>query len=564
MRFWKPYLAVVLASFSINLIGLAVPLFSMNVYDRVVPNNAFDTLWALTIGISIAVFIDFLLRLGRSAILEIAGRSIDISSSSDLVESLLTAPFSQQLDKKPFIVQSFFEVSPLRDVLSSTALSVLVDLPFVAIYLIAIYSIGGPIVWIPVLGMIAIFFLTVVGHKAHKSWMNESAFAETQKRALSVEILANVTRIKAVSATDWFGSRWVRRVEQSARAMAAYSLLSAVVSNLTLVTIQGCYVGTIVYGVYLISNLHMTMGGLIAISILSSRSLSPLVPIFALLGNLERSKNTLRELGSLLHDAHAARRMKTTGDTQMRAFRAINSTHTAPRIELRSAGFSYGEDTKASISDLNLTIRPGEHIGIIGPIGSGKTTLFNILSGAIYPTSGSILLNSMEPTESDFLDYRMCLAAVEQDNSLFNATIAENLALGRDLPDSETLEAVAALTGLDQILKKLPKGLSSEVGNGGAHLSGGQRQIVRLTRALLMERPITILDEPTASLDRETEARLLANLKDRWRDRTLIIFTHRRPPLSLVDRIVVLSEGRLFSDMPAFEMQKKFINPTSD
>lgn len=563
LEFWKPYLAVILASLSINLIGLGIPLFAMNVYDRVVPNNAFDTLWALTIGVAIALSIDFLLRLSRSVILEIAGRTIDISSSSDLVKSVLTAPFSRQLEKKPFIVQSFFEVSPLRDVLSSTALSVLVDLPFVAIYLVAIYMIGGSVVWVPLIGILSICILSIAGHKAHKSSVQASAIAEAQKRALSVEILGNVTRIKSMDATDWFGSRWIRQMENSSRAMATNTLLSAVVSNLTLVVIQGSYVGTIVYGVYLISNLQMTMGGLIAVSILSSRSLSPLVPMFALLGNLDRSKNTLEELGVLLREAYTARKAKAESAGDLRLFKAITSPNTAARIELRSASFAYN-DFKPAISELSLTIKPGEHVGIIGPIGSGKTTLFNILTSALYPTSGSFLINGIEPSEEDTADYRACLAAVEQENSLFNGTLADNLALGRELPDSNRLETIARLTGLDEILKKLPKGLSTDVGADGENLSGGQRQIVKLTRALLMDRPIAILDEPTASLDHETEALLLANLKDYWRDRSLIIFTHRRPPLALVDRIIVLSDGKVFSDMPASEMERRFYSKSAE
>lgn len=534
------FFSVIVASILANLFVVATPLFTMNVYDRVVPNNALDTLWVFAAGIAIIYIFDALMRFIRSYLLEIAGKKSDIIMSSILFEQVLNL----RMDRWPKSVGAFAnnlrDFESIRNFFTASTIATLVDLPFAALFLVIIWYIGGPIVVVPIIVITLLLIYSGLLIRPLRDSVEATFEASANKNAHLIESLHSIQTIKTLGASHH--SQWVW--EESTGQIAAKSMKARLMSgSITVVTnllVQINTVALIIYGVYLISDSALSLGGLIAVVMLSSRAVSPMGQIAGLITNFQQTRTAYSALNDLMNNP-----VERPEDKQFVRRPAFEGA-----IEFQHVGFSYPEAQRASLSDVNLVIKPGEHVGIIGRIGSGKTSITKLIVGLYDPTEGSISIDGIDINQIDPADLRHHIGFLSQDIELMRGTIRDNLAF-KDLhiSDDRLLE-VASICGVDQFVNKLPMGFDTPVGEHGVALSGGQRQSIALGRALLLDEPIVILDEPTNSMDNTTEAAIRKRLYQYTRDKTLILVTHKAAMLELVERLVVIEEGRVVMDGP--------------
>ena len=534
------FASVILASVLVNLFVVATPLFTMNVYDRVVPNDALDTLWVLAIGVLLVFTFDALLRHIRTYLLEVAGKKSDVIMSSILYEQTMNL----QMDQWPKSVGAFAnnlrDFESIRNFLTASTIATLVDIPFSVIFLTVVAYIGGPLVAIP---MITIALLLVYSFSIIKPLREsiESTFeAAAQKHSHLIESLSNIQTIKTLGASHH--SQWVW--EESTGEIAAKSMRARILSGsvhvVTQLVMQINTVGIIYYGVYQITDLELSLGGLIAVVMLSSRAVAPMGQIASLITNFQQTRTAYHALNALMGQP-----VERPEDKQF-----VRRPGFDGRIQLKSVNFSYPEMEKATLTDVSLHIHPGEHVGIIGKVGSGKTSITKLIMGLYRPTEGTILVDDIEINQIDPADLRHNIGYLSQDVSLMSGSIRDNIVFKDPHIDDERLIEVSEISGVSQFVNKLPMGFDTPVGEQGAWLSGGQRQSIALGRALLLDEPILILDEPTNSMDNTTEAIIRENLFAYTRDKTLILVTHKAPMLDLVERLVVIDDGRIVMDGP--------------
>lgn len=541
---WDAYLGVLLASFIINCLGVLLPLFAMNVYDRVVPNNAIETLAALSLGILIAISLDFILRLIRFFLLSYSSIVIDDKISSETVAALLFEPAHKSSRSKSLIYQSIIEASPVRGLLSANGLSLIVDLPFCGIYLVIVFIIAGNLFWIPLIAVSALLTLVIIAYIVERSKMVEFGNKTLQKKSYAFEIINNLSRIKLLNARQRFLDRWKTVNVASHQAQFASDVTHGLVTLLSTFVMQLSYVAIVIFGVLKISQLELTLGGLIAVSILSTRFLSPIPSLLGFLVNVKRSQFSIREIGDVLESVE-----KQSAKMALADLPRLPPNETF-HIEIRNGRKSFSEPSNAGvILDLSLQVMPGEHIAIMGRVGAGKTTLFNILNRSETLNSGTLLLNGIDSNKVNYDDFLSNISALDQVNTLFDGSVYENLAIGGQVEASEiTNNPALELVGLNSLVRSLPMGLNTQVGGGGRFISGGQRQLIRLSKIIIDDKPTIFLDEPSTGLDKDGEAQLIQGIKDLWKTKTLVLCTHRISFLELVDRVIVLSEGRIVID----------------
>jgi len=540
------FLSVILASVMINLFILATPLFTMNVYDRVVPNDAIETLWVLAVGVLIVYTFDTVMRFMRTYLLEIAGKKSDIIMSSILFEQTLNL----RMDSWPKSVGSFAsnlrDFESIRNFFTATTIATLVDLPFAFIFLIVIGYIGGAMVAIPMLIMAALLTFGFLIIKPLSESIEATYEASANKHAHLVESLHNIQTIKTLGASHH--AQWVW--EESSGQIAGKSMRSRMLSGsivvVTNLMVQLNTVLLIVYGIYLIGDLELSLGGLIAVVMLSSRAVAPMGQIAALITSFQQTRTAYNTLNNLMDlpverpdDKNFVRRPYFHG-----------------AFEFRKVNFSYPDSPRGSLTDISLVIKPNEHVGIIGKVGSGKTTLTKLMIGLYEATEGSISVDGTDIKQIDPADLRHHMGYLSQDVELMRGTIRDNLAYKDPQIADERLIEVAEVCGLDQFVNKLPMGFDTQVGEQGIALSGGQRQSIALGRSLLLDEQIVVLDEPTNSMDNTTESEIRNRLYDYTRDKTLILVTHKAPMLELVERLIVVDEGRIVMDGPKLKVLK--------
>jgi len=548
-KFYSAYISVLAASLTLNLLCLAVPLFAMNVYDRVVPNNAFETLWALGLGVLLALSLEFLLRVTRYAVLEYAGRSIDAQTSSLLVQNMLLSFGSRDCQEQPFIKQSIFEISPLRELFSAATVSVLADLPFCLLFIAVIFILGGNLGFVALSSAVILALVALGGSLVQQSILQKTVQNELRRKNLGNEILDNLETFQLHSANDWALNRWKKITDLSVKSTYKSQQVIGFITSFNQLILQFSYVCNVIFGVYLISNLELSVGALIAISMLSSRALVPIASIFSGISAISRGRMIVKEISFVFKERNTTKLSEIT--ELIYEQNDYFNKNKINKLELRDISLAYRGQPNQALSGVNLKINQGERVAIIGKVGAGKTSLFRILAGLVPPTHGNYLINDIDKNLLSEIDFLKCIHAVEQKNILFNGNVSDNLLLDFPQISDGKFSEIAALTCLDGVLQTLPKGISTEVGLSGANLSGGQRQIVRLTRSLIRGRDggIFLWDEPTSSLDRSTEARFIKGMSSALTENsTLILFSHRRPILDLVDRIVVLSEGTIVAD----------------
>ncbi|MEM7564786.1 MAG: type I secretion system permease/ATPase, partial [Pseudomonadota bacterium] len=538
------FASVLISSVLINLFILATPMFTMNVYDKVVPNDALETLWVLALGIVIIYLFDTLLRFIRTYLLEIAGKKSDIIMSSILFSHVLNL----KMDQWPVSIGAFAsqlrEFESIRNFFTASTIAALVDLPFAVIFLLVIYYIGGPMIAVPLIVIALLLLYSLVLAKPLKTSVEATYEATATKNAHLIETLHSIKTVKTLGASNY--SQWVWEENSGSianRSMRARVLSSsiAVVTNLL---VQFNTVCLIIFGIYRISDLELSLGGLIAIVMLSSRAVGPMGQIASLITSFEQTRTAFASLDELMQ--------KPVERPEGKSYVRRPSFEGA--VQFKNLSFVYPESQKTSLNDISFKIKPGEHVGIIGKVGSGKTTLLKLIIGLYQADSGSISIDNIDCNQIDPADLRKHIGYLSQDIELLRGTIRQNIAYKDLHANDDMLLQAAKISGVDLFVNQLPQGFDTEVGEQGAFLSGGQRQAIALGRAVLLNEPLLILDEPTNSFDNTTESIVKKRLYEYTRDRSLILVTHKAPMLDLVERIIVMDEGRIVLDGPKEEV----------
>jgi len=538
------FASVLLSSILINLFILATPMFTMNVYDKVVPNDAIATLWVLVAGIVIVYLFDTLLRFVRTYLLEIAGKKSDIIMSSILFAQVLNLKMDQWPPSIGAFASQLRDFESIRNFFTASTMATLVDLPFAIIFLLVIYYIGGPMIAVPLIIIALLMLYSFILVKPLKASVEATYQASANKNAHLIETLRTIKTVKALGVANY--SQWIW--EESSGTIANRSMRARMLSSsITVVTnlmVQFNTIGLIVFGIYRIGDLELSLGGLIAIVMLASRAVGPMGQIAALITSFEQTKTAFRSLDELMQKS--IERPEGKSYVRRPAFEGA--------ISFRNADFSYPESSRKSLSGISFKIKAGEHVGIIGKVGSGKTTLMKLIIGLYQAQNGSIAIDNIDINQIDPADLRRNIGYLSQDIELLRGSIRENLAYKDLQVNDEKLLMAAAVSGVDLFVNQLPQGFDTQVGEDGGFLSGGQKQAIALGRAVLLNEPLLILDEPTNSFDNTTESIIKQRLYEYTRDRTLLLVTHKAPMLDLVERLIVIDEGHIVMDGPKQEV----------
>ena len=545
--FWGPVLAqrfvyrdVLWAALLVNLFALAFPIFSMNVYDRVVPNHATETLWVLAIGVTLVLASDLFIRLLRSHFVDEASARIDVQISATLMERVL----GMRLENRPQSVGSFaanmrgFE--QVRDFIASSTVTALIDLPF-ALLFVGVMAWISPWLVLPVIGVFLLILVSgyVFQHRLHE--LSQSSYqAAAQRNATLIESLTGIETIKSQGAESLIQSRWERANQYLSTLNVKMRSMSATAMYSTATLQQFVSVCVILIGVYLISERQLTMGGMIAATMLAGRALAPAGQIVGLLMQYQGARTAMTSLEQIM--AQPVERPEGSHFIQRPEFKG--------EIEFRHVSFAYPGQQGQSLDDVSFRINPGERVALIGKVGSGKTTLQKLIMGLYQPTSGAILFDGIDMRQLDPADVRRNLACVSQDITLFYGSLRENITFGMPHARDDAIVAAAETAGLSEFVQRHPQGFDMQVGERGELLSGGQRQGVGIARAVLHNAPLLLLDEPTSAMDFSTEALVTQRMQAFTEGKTVVLVTHRTSMLAFVDRVIVVDQGRIVADGP--------------
>lgn len=534
------YRDVLAAALLINLFALAMPLFTMNVYDRVVPNFAVETLWMLTFGLGLVLGVDYVVRLMRGYFIDLASSRIDVKLSALIMERML----GMRLEERPPSVgahaATLRSFETIRDFIASATVTAVIDLPFALLFLVVVAWISWPLALAPIVGMAVVFaYSYVMQDRMHR--LAETTFrAANQRNGTLVEALTGLETIKAHGAERVMQTRLEQASVFLSRTSAQLRLLSASVTNGVSTISQLTSIVMVVGGVYLIHENMLTMGGLIAATMLSGRALGPLAQVVA-----------------LLMQYHSARMALTSLEASMQAQRErpdesrfLHREHLAGDITFKDVQFAYPGREQPTLRGIDLSIRAGDKVVVLGRVGSGKTTLQRLMLGLYQPTGGTIAIDGIDLRQIDPADLRRNVGYVAQDPLLFYGTLRDNIAIASPHADDAAVLAAAELAGLAGFVNAHPQGFAMQIGERGETLSGGQRQAVAIARAALLDPSILFLDEPTGSMDFASEAQFKERLRAYAGNRTLVVVTHRSSLLDLATRIVVMDEGKIVADGP--------------
>ncbi len=534
------YSNVILAAILVNVLTLAGTFFTMNVYDRVVPNQAYVTLWALAIGTALAMTFEFLGRQLRSYLVDVAGKKADLVLGAMLFRQAMDI----RLEIKPASPGAFAnqlrEFESLREFATSTTVAALTDLPFVFLFVAVIAMIGGVLAWVPVI-IIPIVVLIGLGiQKPLSRYMKENMRESSLKHGLLIESIEGMETLKATNSQGWMQKRWEDYSALSAMTSMKTRLLTAWATNLVSYVQQLDTVILVVWGTYLIGEGKLSMGALIGVVILAGRAVSPLAQVVGLAVRYQHAKASLVVLNGLM--------AKPTDRDPKLNYLPRNRFYGSLRLE--NAGFTYPMQKLPALEGLNFELAPGDRVAVIGRIGSGKSTLMRLLSSLYLPTQGSVYADNIDLRQIDPADVHHNIGLVTQDCKLFYGTLRENIMMSAPYSSPEQFLYAAKISGIEMIAARHPRGFEMQIGEGGEGLSGGQRQLVALARCLLAKNPIVLMDEPTSAMDGQTEAIFIEQLHKEMAGRTLIIATHRMSLLALVNRVMVLDNGKLIVDGP--------------
>ncbi len=537
---WRIYRDVFVASFLINIFGLVSPFFVLIVYDRVIPNNAFETLWVLAIGVSIVYVFAVILRGLRAYFIDEAGKVATLKMSAVLFQKVLNL----RLEVRPQSIGSFSknlqEFESVRDFITSVSITALIDMPFVVLALLVVWYIGGQIVFVHIGAMILLLVYSLIIQIPLQKAVETSFKASSQKNAILVEGLVGLESIKMLGAESQIQRAWEEAVSYITKWSIRARLLSASMNFFSFFINSMLIVVVVVVGVYMISKGHLTQGGLIALVIVSRQTIAPMSQVANLATRYHRAKMALATLNQIMDLPVERPEGKTF----------LHRAQLKGDIEVKNLDFAYPNQTVKTLNNISLKIKSGEKIGIIGPIGSGKTTFGKLLLGLYEPLGGMVNMDGIDIRQIDPADLRHSIGYVSQDITLFRGTVRDNITMGAHDVDDSTILRVAELSGVSEFIKKNALGFDMGVEETGRGLSGGQKQCVALARAMLYDPPVLVLDEPTSNMDNRTEVLLRDNLSKVIENKTLILITHRASLLAMVDRILVIDNGTIVADGP--------------
>jgi len=534
------FMEAMLATVIISLIGLASSLYSMQVYDRVIPNYGLDTLWVLTIGVLLAVALELLMKHVRALMVDRACKAID----EELSDVFFSRALAIRMDQRPRTIGTFaaqvrmFE--SVRNFLTSTTLFVFADLPFAFFFVAIIAWIAGPLALIPLALLPVSLIVGLMFTRPVARLTVQNAAESTLKNGLLIESIDGAETLKSLAAEPLFRQRWNDLTRQMSASELETKSLTGLSSHLSQSIQQVSYVGLVFAGVYAINAGELTMGGLIACSIISGRALTPFAQVAAVLVQWQHARAALLGLEPIV---------QLPADDQLNDEQVVRPQGCRGEIRLEAVRYAYDEALEVLHVDA-LSVQPGERVAIIGQIGSGKSTLLKLLSGLHRPGAGRVFLDDVDMAHLEKNHLRQHIHYLPQHARLFNGTLRENLLLGADDPGDDSILQAAQATGLDQFIAQHPRGLGLILSEGGQGLSGGQRQLVTLTRLLMRPARVLLLDEPTAAIDGPLEERVMQAVLSRDPGATLIMVTHKASLLKLATRIIVMDRGRVFIDGP--------------
>ncbi|MCK5890007.1 MAG: type I secretion system permease/ATPase [Methylococcales bacterium] len=537
---WPIYIEVLVASFLINLFALASPLFIMNVYDRVVPNHAIETLWVLAIGIFIVYLFDFTMKSLRNYFLDTAGKRADIILSSTIFEKVMGIKMESRPPSVGAFANDFHEFESFRDFLTSATLVTLIDLPFLVLFLSVIFMLGGDLVLIP-LCVLPLSILSGIAVQAPlKNTIKELFKFSSQKGAILIESLSNLDSIKSYGAEGQMQKQWEQNIGQIARLSLKARFYSVLAVNFTAFLQQIASVAVVVFGVYKISENDLTMGGLVACTILTGRALAPVSQVASLLTRYHQSKTSLSSLT----------RMMSLPVEREKGKKFLHRPVLKGSIEFKNVSFSYPNQPIKALDNVSFNIKAGERVAFLGRIGSGKSTIEKLILGLYEPQEGSILIDDTDIRQLDPTDLRKQIGYVPQDISLIFGSAKDNITIGARYADDKAVLAAAEIAGVTDFINKHPSGFDLPVGERGLALSGGQRQSIAIARALLLKPPMYVLDEPSNSMDSSTEEAFKRRFADHLNHQTLLLVTHKASLLTLVDRLIVMDGSKVMIEGP--------------
>ncbi|MFV0360469.1 type I secretion system permease/ATPase [Tropicimonas sp.] len=546
---WPDYLQVILASVVVNVLGLVVPLFTMNVYDRVFPNAALVTLWSLVAGVGIALALDAALKWIRAGVIDRVGRRVDLSVSAALFRHIADLRLEAKNRSTGALMNTLKDYEQVRDFFGSQTVATLTDLSFTVLFLGVIAYVGGPLALPPTIALIGTILIGMAVLIPMRRAANAARQTGGVKNAVAVEAMTDLETLKAVSGQSRMQRRWETHVAEAAIAQERNRRLATFATTVTALLQQASSIGIVVIGVYLALEGRITMGAVIAAMILSGRALAPTAALSGLFLRGSFAMSTLRSLDEV---------MKLASDSAPET-RPINAQIVDGSVTLDGVSLRYTGAEIDALTDVSVSVRGAERVAVVGPVGSGKTSLVRLMAGLYAPTSGMVLLDGINMRQLGAAQIRAEVQLVPQDAVLFSGTLAENIAFGvPQARDADIVEA-ARIAGVDRLAAAHPQGLAMPIAERGRNLSGGQRQMVALARALLPRPRVLILDEPTSSMDMASEKLFIQRLGAALRQRrmTLVVSTHRMGLLDLAERLVVLDKGRVLQDGPRDEVLRR-------